>query len=455
VSEYTVPITNLRFDKGVVVTIFEYDVFLSFASSDEEIVKPIWQELSVSGLRVFWSDSALKKELGDSWFQAIESSLEKSRHMLLICSPSSMSSRWVQREYRAFLNHCHRPGVRRLIPLLVRDYNFNDLPLFLRELQTRKLGELDTLREIITVLGGVSIEELRNENESLRQKMELLQQSRLALEQEIRELKDKGQSEEIAGSELENKTEGLELGIDDVSQRRLRAFEFLGIPFDAKSQDISQRYLKLKGEYQSLLHNCPEGLREVCAQRLELLEEAFSRVFPERQKEEDDQIERAFNLLQVPKGTIDRSTFVRRYREMTAVCFDAMKSSDQFIRDAATNELKNLQDAFLTLAPTQPLTSDEVKRDGIVEVVMPQMGESIAEGTLTKWLKNEGETIDRDEPLFEISTDKVDAEIPSPSRGILIDILVMEGETVEVNTVVALIATTPVGELGKPLEDKW
>src|SRR2546421_2748636 len=73
------------------------------------------------------------------------------------------------------------------------------------------------------------------------------------------------------------------------------------------------------------------------------------------------------------------------------------------------------------------------------EVVMPQMGESIAEGTITKWLKNVGDHVERDEPLFEISTDKVDAEIPSPAAGTLTDIKFKEGETVEINTVVAVL----------------
>src|SRR6267142_2736296 len=73
------------------------------------------------------------------------------------------------------------------------------------------------------------------------------------------------------------------------------------------------------------------------------------------------------------------------------------------------------------------------------EVVMPQMGESIAEGTITKWMKNVGDRVERDEPLFEISTDKVDAEIPSPAAGILTEIRFKEGETVEVNTVVAML----------------
>src|SRR5215469_14710088 len=75
------------------------------------------------------------------------------------------------------------------------------------------------------------------------------------------------------------------------------------------------------------------------------------------------------------------------------------------------------------------------------EIVMPQMGESIVEGTITKWLKKPGEKVQRDEPLFEISTDKVDAEIPSPASGVLQDIKVSEGTTVQVNTIVATIAT--------------
>jgi len=73
------------------------------------------------------------------------------------------------------------------------------------------------------------------------------------------------------------------------------------------------------------------------------------------------------------------------------------------------------------------------------DVVMPQMGESIFEGTITKWLKKPGDKIERDEPLFEISTDKVDAEIPSPSAGVLKEIKVGEGQTVPINTVVAVI----------------
>src|SRR3954466_4137343 len=78
------------------------------------------------------------------------------------------------------------------------------------------------------------------------------------------------------------------------------------------------------------------------------------------------------------------------------------------------------------------------------EVVMPQMGESIAEGTITKWLVKVGDKVERDQPLFEISTDKVDAEIPSPTAGVVLEIRHQEGQTVAVSAVVALI-----GEAGE------
>ena len=81
----------------------------------------------------------------------------------------------------------------------------------------------------------------------------------------------------------------------------------------------------------------------------------------------------------------------------------------------------------------------------MTDVVMPQMGESIVEGTLTKWLKKPGDRVERDEPLFEISTDKVDTEIPAPAAGTLGEVLVQEGQTVGINTVVARIDEGGVG----------
>src|SRR6202795_3995921 len=84
------------------------------------------------------------------------------------------------------------------------------------------------------------------------------------------------------------------------------------------------------------------------------------------------------------------------------------------------------------------------------DIVMPQMGESIFEGTITKWLKKPGDKGQRDEPLFEISTDKVDAEIPAPASGVLQDIKVAEGATVQVNTVVGTISADGETAAAKP-----
>lgn len=86
----------------------------------------------------------------------------------------------------------------------------------------------------------------------------------------------------------------------------------------------------------------------------------------------------------------------------------------------------------------------------MVDVVMPQMGESIVEGTLTRWLKKPGEQVQRDEPLFEISTDKVDTEIPSPAAGTLSEVLVEQGATVSINTVVARIEDGAGGAAAPP-----
>lgn len=85
-----------------------------------------------------------------------------------------------------------------------------------------------------------------------------------------------------------------------------------------------------------------------------------------------------------------------------------------------------------------------------IDVIMPQMGESIAEGTVSRWLKAVGDTVKRDEPIFEISTDKVDAEIPSPSSGVLLEIIVGEGKTVEVGTVVARLETDAAAAAAAP-----
>ena len=91
-----------------------------------------------------------------------------------------------------------------------------------------------------------------------------------------------------------------------------------------------------------------------------------------------------------------------------------------------------------------------IRSYGLTDVVMPQMGESIAEGTIVRWIKKVGDKVERDEPLFEISTDKVDAEIPSPAAGVVTEIRAKEGETVPVNSVVAVIGAAGCAGPGPP-----
>jgi 2-oxoglutarate dehydrogenase E2 component (dihydrolipoamide succinyltransferase) len=99
---------------------------------------------------------------------------------------------------------------------------------------------------------------------------------------------------------------------------------------------------------------------------------------------------------------------------------------------------------------SQTANGNQPSNEAATEVVMPQMGESITEGTVSKWLKAVGDSIEKDEPLLEISTDKVDAEVPSPSAGMLLEIRVNEGETVEVGSIVALVGAEGASAVASP-----
>jgi len=112
--------------------IFNYDVFLSFSSKDEEAAKPVWQELSLSGLRVFWSDETLKRNVGQSFFEVAQEALMSSRHLVLLMSANAAESEWVKLEYQTFFNLCHMPtkGGRRLIIHPIGGYDIARLPPF-------------------------------------------------------------------------------------------------------------------------------------------------------------------------------------------------------------------------------------------------------------------------------------------------------------------------------------
>ena len=101
---------------------------------------------------------------------------------------------------------------------------------------------------------------------------------------------------------------------------------------------------------------------------------------------------------------------------------------------------KSVDPPSATNSPAPVAAAQTAAPASLTDVIMPQMGESIFEGTITKWLKKPGDTVQQDEPLFEISTDKVDAEIPSPAAGVLSEIKVQDGTTVKINTVVAIIS---------------
>jgi hypothetical protein len=141
---------------------FDYDVFLSFSNSDENLVRPVWQHLTLCGLRVFWSDVTLRQSVGSSWFEVIQDAVARSRHLVLVCSRSSLDSKWVKREYVAFFNY-HYSSTRRLVPLLTSSVDIVQLPLFLRELETIKLSAPDALATLVSTVGGVDVSSLQRE----------------------------------------------------------------------------------------------------------------------------------------------------------------------------------------------------------------------------------------------------------------------------------------------------
>lgn len=142
-------------------TQYTHDVFLSFSIKDTEKAKKIWNDLSECGLLVFWSDGSLKRELGKSWFDKVEHSLENSQHMVLLVTQNSLKSKWVLREYKAFLNSCYEENKRRMIPILDSDVEVQDMPLFMREFQNFRVKETGAIRRMSELLKESS-ERLKN-----------------------------------------------------------------------------------------------------------------------------------------------------------------------------------------------------------------------------------------------------------------------------------------------------
>lgn len=150
--------------------LFEYDIFLSFASLDKELVKPVWQEMSLSGLRVFWSDESLKQNIGQSFFGIIQNALTQSKHFVLYCTPNAMQSNWVKEEYETFFSECYiRSGrTRRIVLFSGKNFDRSLLPSLLRNIQMAQ-----SVKEIILTLGGIDIQALKNENIALKHRLEM------------------------------------------------------------------------------------------------------------------------------------------------------------------------------------------------------------------------------------------------------------------------------------------
>lgn len=167
-------------------SIFDYDVFLSFASGDEDVVRPIWQHLTISGLRVFWSDVTLRDRVGTSWFDVIQDAISRSRHLVVVCSPASLDSKWVKREYVAFFNHHYSQPTRRLVPLLTSGTSVTDLPLFLRDIEAISLGHDGSLVRLVRALGGVDIDGLQRELARRDEELTLLRAEVISLNARLR-----------------------------------------------------------------------------------------------------------------------------------------------------------------------------------------------------------------------------------------------------------------------------
>jgi regulator of replication initiation timing len=208
---------------------FEYDVFLSFASADQDLVRPLWQELTLSGLRVFWSDTSLRDRVGSSWFEVIQQSLERSRHFLVICTGVSLSSTWVKREYSAFFNHCYRPPSRLLVPLLAHACTVADLPLFLRDLEVCRYQDEDVSKRLIRVFGGVDVEGLRRELAQRSEEVIVLRHEREALRSRVVEMERRTQEETAERLKqhalMQNERNSLKVRANEL-EHKLRTIEY-------------------------------------------------------------------------------------------------------------------------------------------------------------------------------------------------------------------------------------
>ena len=242
---------------------FDYDVFLSFASLNESQARPLYELLTGSGLRVFWSDETLKQRVGVSWYKVIEASLESSKHFVLLWSPEAKSSKFVELEYNAFHAETIQDESRLLIPVIVEGYGPRHLPLFLRHFQAYSLD--GDFRELITRLGG-RYEPLEVENARLREELSQARSEIASL------LPLKGKTDDKSVKELQSEYDSLKvlyskLEIDsaDISVKlRNKDKEAKELKKDIAQLEENLRYVKeLVDEKEELLLNSKERIRSV------------------------------------------------------------------------------------------------------------------------------------------------------------------------------------------------
>ena len=154
-------------------SVFEYDVFLSFDSADEELVKSIWEKMNSSGLCVFCSNETLKPFLGKQPFlESIQDALIQSEHFVLICTENSMQSEWVKDEYQTFYGQCYIPSQRerRLVLLKIKDFDISSIPPLFRGIQ-----QADSIDHIIIQILKQKNKFLSQRNEFLSQRIKILE----------------------------------------------------------------------------------------------------------------------------------------------------------------------------------------------------------------------------------------------------------------------------------------
>ena len=217
-------------------TAFEYDVFISFASADEDMVLPIWQQLSSNGLRVFWSDESLKENAGKPFFSVIQDALSRSRHMLLVCTEDSMNSKWVKLEYETFYGQffIQNQSLRRLLIYPDQNFDLKQLPPFLRSIQVSKSTD-----DLLQLLGSTELQALKDKME----KVEL-------------ELNDYKSKYEKSHALLSGLSDQLEVKTKDYDLLKIESYDLKQQIFELKEQlKIERKSLEVKnidGENSSL-----------------------------------------------------------------------------------------------------------------------------------------------------------------------------------------------------------